>query len=48
MMACPKGYKDSIAAKMAAARIHSKSKGKQEPRAYYCNMCKQWHLKDGK
>jgi hypothetical protein len=48
MMACPKAYKDELAAKLAAGKILVQSKGKQEPKAIYCNMCKKWHLKEGK
>lgn len=47
-MGCPKAYRDKIAAEMDAAKIHARTRGKREPRAFYCNMCKHWHLKEGK
>lgn len=48
MMACPKGYRDEIAAKLEAGKILVRTRGKREPKAIYCNICKKWHLKEAK
>lgn len=47
-MGCPKRYRDELAAKLEAGKILVRTRGKREPKAYYCNMCHGWHLKEGK